>query len=408
MGVCLASNGINPVTGVRTLEERYVSKVLAVMSSCGMYDYSGNWLYNVGMPAKSGVGGGLLAVLPGQFGLAVYSPRLDSKGNSVRGIKVCEHLSSEFGLHMLHTSRVMSSTVIRAVYTGANIRSKQEYHPRVSNWLDKEGHQILVFEVMGELTFVSAELILREVGSKLDSCKYLIIDFARVTSIDESASRFLADMASSYQSENIKVLYVGLSDKYQFVRYIKRFTNGSKNTPTLTIKDLDHALEWCENDLLTQGDFPYDSITSTPFHEQPLCDSLNKEEIAFLESLTVPMTYPKGDIICKEGTPADQVYFLESGKVSVWVTIEGKRKLRVGGSSSGWAFGEAAILGSKRRSADVIADTAVALRELQAKDLLDSTHPLAMIVLSKVFRNISTLYDKKLRRANFQIRTLGR
>ena len=67
IGVTLANNGVNSITGVRALENCYVPKVLSVMSSCGMYDYSGAWVYEAGMPAKSGVGGGIVAVLPGQI-----------------------------------------------------------------------------------------------------------------------------------------------------------------------------------------------------------------------------------------------------------------------------------------------------------------------------------------------------
>ena len=69
-----------------------------------MYDYAGEWIYRVGMPAKSGVGGGIVAALPAQLGLGTFSPRLDSHGNSVRGMKVCEALSSHFDLHMLNRS----------------------------------------------------------------------------------------------------------------------------------------------------------------------------------------------------------------------------------------------------------------------------------------------------------------
>lgn len=100
MGATLANNGINPFTGERAIQSRYVKDLLSVMYSCGMYDYAGEWAYSVGFPAKSGVGGGIIGVVPGQMGIAVFSPPLDSRGNSVRGIKVCEELSRHFGLHV--------------------------------------------------------------------------------------------------------------------------------------------------------------------------------------------------------------------------------------------------------------------------------------------------------------------
>lgn len=70
------------------------------MYTCGMYDYAGQWGYSVGLPAKSGVSGSIIAVVPNQLGIAVYSPRLDERGNSARGIRVCQDLSQEFGMHM--------------------------------------------------------------------------------------------------------------------------------------------------------------------------------------------------------------------------------------------------------------------------------------------------------------------
>ena len=99
MGATLANAGVNPITKERALECRYVKDVLSVMLSCGMYDYAGEWAYRVGLPAKSGVGGGICAVVPGRAGIGIFSPLLDPRGNSVRGIKVCEELSNRFGLH---------------------------------------------------------------------------------------------------------------------------------------------------------------------------------------------------------------------------------------------------------------------------------------------------------------------
>ena len=79
---------------------RYVRDVLSVMHTCGMYDFAGEWAYRIGIPAKSGVSGGILAVVPGKLGIGVFSPGLDAYGNSVRGTAVCEEISERLGLHV--------------------------------------------------------------------------------------------------------------------------------------------------------------------------------------------------------------------------------------------------------------------------------------------------------------------
>jgi glutaminase len=99
MAATLANGGVNPATGVRALEQRYVRDVLSVMYTCGMYDFSGEWAYTVGLPAKSGVGGGIIAVVPGKLGIAVFSPPLDDRGNSVRGVRACAALAERYALH---------------------------------------------------------------------------------------------------------------------------------------------------------------------------------------------------------------------------------------------------------------------------------------------------------------------
>lgn len=100
MAATLANRGINPVTGECAVEARYIRDILSVMYTCGMYNFAGQWAYSVGLPAKSGVSGGIIAIVPNRLGIAVFSPPLDSHGNSVRGIKVCEEFSRHFELHM--------------------------------------------------------------------------------------------------------------------------------------------------------------------------------------------------------------------------------------------------------------------------------------------------------------------
>jgi glutaminase len=100
MAVTLANGGVNPATGERALGARYVRDVLSVMHTCGMYDFAGQWAYRIGIPAKSGVSSGVLAVVPGKLGIGVFSPGLDAYGNSVRGTAVCEEISERLGLHV--------------------------------------------------------------------------------------------------------------------------------------------------------------------------------------------------------------------------------------------------------------------------------------------------------------------
>jgi glutaminase len=109
MAATLANMGTNPATGKRVFDFRYIKYVLTVMLTCGLYDYAGGWAFEVGLPAKSGVGGGIFGVVNRQLGVSVYSPKLDAQGNSVRGILACKELASHFGLHAFEFTNVGSS-----------------------------------------------------------------------------------------------------------------------------------------------------------------------------------------------------------------------------------------------------------------------------------------------------------
>jgi glutaminase len=113
MSMTMANLGQNPVTQDQVFDIAAVRDTQAVMFSCGMYDFSGTWAHRVGIPAKSGVGGGLMGVVNRQLGLGCYSPRLDGKGNPPRGVKVFTTLSEELGLHAFDCTRVGSSMLAR-------------------------------------------------------------------------------------------------------------------------------------------------------------------------------------------------------------------------------------------------------------------------------------------------------
>ena len=137
MGATLANAGVNPVTKERAIDRQYVKDVLSVMLTCGMYDYAGEWAYRVGLPAKSGVGGGICAVVPGRCGIGIFSPLLDPRGNSVRGIKVCEELSAALRPARVR-ARLRRRADRRAVSTAA--RHAEAEPPRHATPITQQNH----------------------------------------------------------------------------------------------------------------------------------------------------------------------------------------------------------------------------------------------------------------------------
>ena len=161
MAATLGNGGVNPVSGERVIGPYAISRTLSVMTSSGMYDFAGEWIYRVGFPAKSGVGGGILAAFPSQFGLGTFSPSLDEHGNSVRGLKVCEAVSAQFELHMLNrTSDVRTCIVADYDFARSSPRGRQ---PHEQKMIDEHMNAMRVIELTGTITFANADFIARRV-----------------------------------------------------------------------------------------------------------------------------------------------------------------------------------------------------------------------------------------------------
>src|SRR6478752_546839 len=184
MAATLADSGVNPVTDERVLEPALTERVLSVMTTCGMYNAAGDWVTEVGLPAKSGVGGGILAVLPGQIGLAVFSPRLDEHGNSVRGVQACRQLSKDLELHFMHVSRAARSAV-RASYDVVDRPSRRRRSPVEHDLLLRVGRRARVYELHGDLLFAGAESVIRRLTDEADGLDVVVLD---VRGVDETAA----------------------------------------------------------------------------------------------------------------------------------------------------------------------------------------------------------------------------
>jgi glutaminase len=106
MGATLADGGVNPLTRERVIDAAHCTRVLAVMATAGMYETSGDWLYDTGLPGKSGIGGGIVTVAPGKGGLGTFAPPLDAAGNSIRGQLTTRYLSEQLGLNLFASNPV--------------------------------------------------------------------------------------------------------------------------------------------------------------------------------------------------------------------------------------------------------------------------------------------------------------
>src|SRR5690606_23563306 len=177
MAATLANHGLNPLSGERVVSESVIRQVLSVMATCGMYDAAGDWATQVGIPAKSGVAGGLIGALPGQVGIATFSPRLDVHGNSSRGVSLFERFSNDMGLHVMEVP-----PTARSVIRSNDVRGSGSDAMRV-------------FELQGGIRFAGAERIVREVVDTAPHEARVALDFTAVHSIDDVARRMLLEVA---------------------------------------------------------------------------------------------------------------------------------------------------------------------------------------------------------------------
>jgi len=192
MAATLASGGVNPVSGERVLEESAAVRTLSVMATCGMYDYSGEWLLRVGLPAKSGVAGGLIAASPAEFGIGVFSPRLDERGNTVRGVAVAQEMAARFDLHLMHHPGPTAPVVYDTIGVEAG-----------------EGRRIAVIAAQGDVEFAAAERIIDATLAEVaGGATAVLLDLHRVTRVHHIAERMLDVLLSGLIEDGVAVALV--------------------------------------------------------------------------------------------------------------------------------------------------------------------------------------------------------
>lgn len=403
MAATLANGGVHPLTGKRALPAEHVEPVLSVMATCGMYDYAGSWLYEVGLPAKSGVGGGIIAVLPGRFGIGIFSPRLDAKGNSVRGIEVCRRLSRDFSLHAF--SRVgYPAMALGRVYTGADAPSRRQPPPAMRAFLGEHARRIKYFSLHGFIAVDGVEYVIRRMRALAGETHSFILDMHQVAGIGESAARLLNQARLGLAEENIAVVFSRLHGRSALIDPLRRAAKvGDKGF--LHFEDNDLAAEWCENRLW--GDRAEAEASVSGIGASPLFAGMPADLMARVDALAKTQCFAKGTRILVTGEADDgRVFFIESGHTSILVPLPDGGHQRIASLGPGMNFGEMSLLGQATRSASVHADSDVACRVIDARELdtLAEQWPRLKIVL---LENLARDIAGKLRRATQWISALA-
>ena len=399
MAATLANDGVHPLTRKRAMPPGDAEQVLSVMATCGMYDYAGSWLHDVGMPAKSGVGGGIIAVVPGRFGVGIFSPKLDAKGNSVRGIAACERLSRDFGLHVF-TRTGSPAMALGRVYTGAVAPSRVQRPPDTRAVLRERAHRIKYLSLHGFLALDGAEYVVRRMEGMADEASSFILDMHEAIGLSESAARLLNMARLEFAARGIPVVCSRLREPAVMDPLRKAARKDDRGF--LVFEDNDLAGEWCENRI----------VSVMPDEMRGFADSILFVGVApallrEVEAMTRVLDYAQGDEILHQGEDADgRVFFIESGHVSVVVPLTNGAHQRVASLGPGMEFGEMALLGQVTRSASVFADTDVRCRVLDLRSWTQLAHSRPALRIA-VVENLAKELATRLRGANEWIAALA-
>lgn len=362
MAATLAAGGIEPGGSTRILGAEHVQRVLSVMAMCGMYDAAGDWMVDVGLPAKSGVAGGVIAVLPGQLGLCVFSPRLDAVGNSVRGVAACERLSRELSLHAFDVARASHASV-RARFDLTLMPSTRRWPAAERAQLSEVGQRCAIYELQGDLVFGAIERVIRDAVDASDELDIVILDLARSDALDAAARRRFAALAAGFAADG-KALVLASTSALESVPDARTFQR------------LDDALEWAEWTLL--GRDPQLAPSPLEPAEHPLLAGMTASQRTATLAVAELESFAAGAVLGRAGESAPALTLLLAGEVQM--RAEGHR---VATLMPGATFGGIALSAEPRRAADLIAarDGAALHLPAAALDTLATTDPASHAAL---------------------------
>lgn len=384
MAATLADSGVHPVSGDRVLDAGLNERVLSVMTTCGMYNAAGDWVTEVGLPAKSGVGGGILAVLPGQLGLAVFSPRLDEHGNSVRGVKSCRRISKDLELHFMHVSRAARSAV-RAAYDVIDRPSRRRRSPAEQDLLLRVGQRARIYELHGDLLFAGAESVVRKLTLDADELDVIVLD---IRGVDETAAvtrTMMRTVRDWLRADGVEAVIV---DPQSTVLELDP-------DPAKRLRhfgDLNEAVGYAEDVLLARHAGADAQARAIPIRDHPLLSGLPPEQLEAIVTRLVPHTYDAGDSVVRSGDPTQGLFLITAGPVEVSVELAGTRH-HLSMFTAGTTFGVAYAVAGREYDVDATAQGEVAAMVLPAPAIAELTATAPDLMLTLMSRLVTGAFD---------------
>ncbi|MFK5583119.1 glutaminase A [Serinicoccus sp. LYQ131] len=389
MAATLANGGVHPRGGEPVLEPGVVERVLSVMTTCGMYDAAGDWVSSVGMPAKSGVSGAIIGVLPGQVGVAVFSPRLDGHGNSSRGVTLFERMSTDMEMHLMHVSRG-SRSAVRNAYSLAEGLSRSRRRPAEQDTLARVADRAMVYELHGDLLFAGAEAIVRTVVE--DDPELAVFDFSHVNEIAMVSRRTLVALRDRMREQDALAVVVDPEG-------VLPDPDAGTDRATRYFPDVPAAIAWCEDELLSR--YGGDVAAHDPVADHPLLALLDDEQCSAVQAVMHESSYRAGEVVLAAGGAFAGVHLIVEGSASARATGRDGRSVTLVVMGAGTSFGELALGTGDVQETEIVADSDLRLLVLPADRLerLTREQPaLALAVWQAIARDGYRVADRALRR----------
>jgi SulP family sulfate permease len=300
----------------------------------------------------------------------------------------------------------MGKSIVKRKYEGNRIRSKKVRSIKNNVLLEERGKGIIVYELHGPLFFGSADNLAREIDGAMNRCNYCILDMKRVNEIDSTGAKILGQVSKKLTASGKYLLISYLKDNPSLSNFLKAMGVYKTLSEDCFFPDTDAALEWAEDNVLTQSLEPAGAPGAILLEQMDILRDFTPQEVHALEQKLTRNTFNKGEIILKEGDTDRNLFFLVKGLVSVRILLpQSERYKRLITYSAGVTFGEMAFLDGSPRSADVWSDEdaeTFVLSPAEFNALQEESPPTAI----KLIRNIALEICERLRLRTNEVRTL--